>query len=112
MTDEQIHDGDDCGCGEYNTPSRRQFVGAAAASGAMAMFPAWLPKVVLAESFASTRDVIVSVFLRGGADGLSLCVPFADADYYTSRSTIAIPRPDSSQTATRGIALDSFFAFP
>jgi uncharacterized protein (DUF1501 family) len=42
---------------------------------------------------------------------LSLCVPFADANYYGSRSTIAIPRPDST-AATKGVALDQFFMFP
>lgn len=111
MIDEQSDESGDVGCAEYNALSRRQFVGGAAVAGASAFFPAWLPKVVLAETYASTRDVIVSVFLRGGADGLSLCVPFGDADYYTGRSTIAIPRPDSA-AATRGIALDGFFAFP
>ena len=51
--------------------------------------------------------------MRGGADGLSLCVPFGDPAYYTGRSTIAIPRPDAAGTnTTKGIALDNFFAFP
>ncbi len=112
VTDERTDDGEDSGCSEYNALSRRQFMAGAAAAGASVFLPAWLPKVVLAETYASTRDVIVSVFLRGGADGMSLCVPFGDPDYYTGRSTIAIPRPDSTQTATRGIALDNFFAFP
>ena len=110
-----MHD-EDCGCDEYNELSRRQFVADAAGMSGLgvfaAAFPSWLPKVVLAESYDSTRDVIISIFLRGGADGLSLCVPFGDANYYTSRPTIAIPRPDSTATATRGIALDNFFAFP
>ncbi|MEP6999038.1 MAG: DUF1501 domain-containing protein [bacterium] len=112
MKNDEPLEHDDCGCSEYNALSRRQFVGAAASLGIISAFPSWLPKVVLAESHASTRDIIVSVFMRGGADGLSLCVPFGDASYYTSRSTIAIPRPDSTQTATKGIALDNFFAFP
>jgi uncharacterized protein (DUF1501 family) len=102
----------DCGCMEYNELSRRQFI-AGSTVGAVfftPLFPEWLPKVTLAES-AQSRDVIVSIFLRGGADGLSLCVPFFDANYYTGRPTIAIPRPDSS-AANRGIALDSNFAFP
>jgi uncharacterized protein (DUF1501 family) len=110
-----MHEEDCEGCREYNELTRRQFLTDAAGMsglGVFAMFPAWLPKVVLAESYESTRDVIISVFLRGGADGLSLCVPFGDANYYTGRPTIAIPRPDSTQTATRGIALDNFFAFP
>ena len=109
------HD-EDCGCQEYNELSRRQFVADAAGMSGLAMFsavfPSWLPKVVLAESYVADRDVIISIFLRGGADGLSLCVPFGDANYYTSRPTIAIPRPDATTTATRGIALDNFFAFP
>jgi len=104
------HDAD-CGCEEYNELSRRQFLATATAGASAAFFPAWLPKVVMAKSYASTRDIIVSVFMRGGADGLSLCVPFADASYYTSRSTIAIPRPDAS-AATRGVNLDGFFMFP
>ncbi|MCY7298140.1 MAG: hypothetical protein LH616_02880, partial [Ilumatobacteraceae bacterium] len=66
--------------------------------------PAWLPKVVLAQS-ASSRDIIVSVFLRGGHDGLSMVYPFLDTNYYTGRPTIAIPRPDST-TLNRGIALN------
>src|SRR5207248_1203227 len=109
------HDGDCAGCREYNELSRRQFIAgvtevAAAATVFTPIFPAWLPNVVLRESEDSTRDVIVSIFLRGGADGLSLCVPFSDANYYTGRPTIAIPRPDSS-ASTRAIPLDNNFGF-
>jgi uncharacterized protein (DUF1501 family) len=104
------------GCTEYEQISRRHFLGHAAAGSTglftATMYPDWLPKVVLAETYQSTRDVIISVFLRGGADGLSLCVPFGDPAYYTGRPTIAIPRPDSNATATRGLALDNFFALP
>jgi uncharacterized protein (DUF1501 family) len=104
--------GIDCGCEEYNELSRRQFITASAGvASAAAFFPAWLPKIVMSNHYASNRDIIVSVFMRGGADGLSIAVPFADANYYTSRSTIAIPRPDSS-AATKGINLDGFFMFP
>ena len=110
----EMHD-DECGCQEYRDLSRRQFVGAAAGGSMAAVaanyYPAWLPKVVLAESSAAARDVILSVFMRGGADGLTLCVPFGDPAYYTGRTTIAVPRPDAT-AATKGIALDNFFAFP
>ena len=108
-------DHDDCGCREYNELSRRRFVAGAGAAIAgtvfTPIFPAWLPEVVLAESAQSSRDIIVSIFLRGGSDGLSMCVPFLDNDYYAGRPTIAIPRPDTT-AANRGIALDNFFAFP
>ena len=104
---------DTTGCEEYRALSRRQFVGGAGtAFAAAALHPAWLPKVVLASTYVSTRDVMVSVFQRGGADGMSVCVPFGDPNYYTLRPTIAIPRPDATTPATRGIALDNFFAFP
>jgi uncharacterized protein (DUF1501 family) len=104
------HDAD-CGCQEYNELSRRQFLATSAGVSAAAFFPAWLPKIVMSKNYASSRDIIVSIFMRGGADGLSICVPFADPNYYTSRSTIAIPRPDS-QSTNKGINLDGFFMFP
>jgi uncharacterized protein (DUF1501 family) len=55
--------------------------------------------------------VLVSIFLRGGADGLTLCVPHGDVDYYRLRPTLALPRPDSSDPL-RVIDLDGFFGFP
>ena len=109
MTDD---DAIECGCAEYRHLSRRQFVGGAAASAGALAFPEWLPRVTLAASFASSRDVIVSVFQRGGADGLTICAPVGDPAYYAARPTIAIPRPDATSAATRGIALDDFFALP
>jgi uncharacterized protein (DUF1501 family) len=107
MTEHEI----DCGCQEYNELTRRQFLATSAGVSAAALFPAWLPKIVMAKDFSSSRDIIVSIFQRGGADGLSIAVPFADANYYPGRPTIAIPRPDST-AATRGVALDNFFMFP
>ncbi|MFI5309919.1 MAG: DUF1501 domain-containing protein [Gemmatimonadales bacterium] len=105
------HDHTNCGCEEYNTLSRRNFVvGAAGAAVFGAILPAWLPKVVLAKSAVSTRDVIINIFQRGGADGLSLVVPFADTNYYSSRPTINVPRPDSS-SVNKGVALDNTFQF-
>lgn len=107
-----MHNCDNDGCTEYNELSRRQFVTWSAGAAFLATFvPPWLPKVVLAESYAADRDVIISIFMRGGADGLTLCAPFADPEYYTGRPTIAIPRPDSGNPQ-RGIALDDRFAFP
>lgn len=107
---------DACACHEYNElTTRREFLGTAGGLSGAALYawayPEWLPKVSFADSFVADRDVIVSIFLRGGADGLSLCVPFGDALYYSGRPTIAIPRPDST-AVNRGIALDNFFAFP
>src|SRR5579883_1417811 len=41
---------------------------------------------------ASPKRLIV-VFLRGAIDGLSVLVPYQDADYYSARPHIAIPQP-------------------
>jgi len=107
---------DACACQEYNDlTSRREFLfrtgGVMGAAAYTLSFPEWLPQVSLADSFVSDRDVIVSIFLRGGADGLSLCVPWADPNYYAGRPTIAIPRPDST-SAAKAIALDNYFGLP
>ncbi|MFI5228213.1 MAG: hypothetical protein ACHQWU_04040, partial [Gemmatimonadales bacterium] len=104
---DDIHDAD-CGCQEYNELSRRQFISSAAGIGAVAMFPAWLPKIVMSKSFASGRDIIVSIFQRGAADGLSIAVPFAEANYKPPRPPSAIPRPDAT-SSSKGINLDGFF---
>lgn len=107
---------DDCACQEYNSlASRRDFLsrsGSAIGAGAFAIsFPEWLPQVSFADAFVADRDVVVSIFMRGGADGLSLCVPFGDPQYYSSRPSIAIPRPDATGT-NKAIALTNFFGLP
>ncbi|NUQ12962.1 MAG: DUF1501 domain-containing protein [Gemmatimonadaceae bacterium] len=107
---------DACACREYNElTSRREFLArsgsAVGATAFAAAFPEWLPQVSIADSFVANRDVIVSIFLRGGADGLTLCVPFGDPEYYAGRPTLAIPRPDSS-APNKAIALDNMFGLP
>ncbi len=104
-------DTEDCGCREYRELSRRGFVTAAGLNVAALALPQWLPQVSYAASEDSTRDVLVSVFMRGGADGLTLVAPFADPAYYSGRASIAVPRPDSS-SPQRGPALDNFFMLP
>jgi len=53
--------------------------------------------------------LLVVVFLRGGADGLGLVVPWREPDYYRLRPTIAIPAPGTCAGAA--IDLDGSFAF-
>jgi uncharacterized protein (DUF1501 family) len=57
-------------------------------------------------------DVLVCVFLRGGADGLHLVAPYGDSAYYAQRPRIGVPRPDDRRApmSQRGVALDGFFA--
>ncbi len=52
------------------------------------------------------QDTLVYVFLRGGLDGLSLCVPYGDPDYAGHRPTQAVPPPGQSGGA---LNLDGFF---
>lgn len=52
------------------------------------------------------RDVLIYVFLRGGMDGLSFCVPHGDDDYYKQRARLAIPKPRQTNGA---LDLDGFF---
>jgi uncharacterized protein (DUF1501 family) len=40
-----------------------------------------------------TRKRLVVVLLRGAVDGLNVVVPYSESAYYSSRPTIAIPRP-------------------
>lgn len=57
-------------------------------------------------------DVLVCLFLRGGADGLYLVAPVGDEAYYAQRPRLAVPRPDDRRVSAsrRGVALDGFFA--
>ena len=99
------------GCNEYEQVHRRRFLQWAGAGAAATVVPAWMPEMRFAESADTARDIIVSIFLRGGADGLSMVVPFADAAYYRGRPTISVPRPDST-SPNRGSALDDHFMLP
>ncbi len=58
------------------------------------------------------KRVLVNIFLRGGADGLSLVAPYADDNYYRSRPTIAIASPNDHRSSAkdRSIALDDYFS--
>ena len=100
----------DCGCGEYTDLSRRSFLNRGASLLALAAMPAWLPRVALAESHHGGRDVLVSIFLRGGWDGLTVCAPFGDRHYAGLRPSLAVAAPDASGNR-RALDLDGFFGF-
>jgi len=92
------------------TLSRRRFlVGAGALTAGMAV-PALRPRFAFAAPGQPTGgNVLVCVFLRGGADGLSLVVPYADDAYYAhramGRADISVPRPDPARPTTTAIPL-------
>ena len=94
----------------YNELSRLEFLARTAASAAVLAAPAWLPQVAYAQTEDTSRDIIVSIFLRGGADGLSLVVPYAE-NGTTRCARRCVPRPDST-SANKAIDLNGFFGLP
>jgi uncharacterized protein (DUF1501 family) len=69
--------------------------------------PSFLKRTVYAAGAARSRKLI-AIFQRGAVDGLNVIVPHGEADYYRSRPSIAIPRPNTQDGA---INLDGFFGF-
>jgi uncharacterized protein (DUF1501 family) len=54
-----------------------------------------LPNVFVKMANAATtkgKKVLVAIFQRGAVDGLNVVVPYAEANYYAARPSIAIPR--------------------
>jgi len=94
--------------------SRRYFLkstGLAMASFAAA--PSFLVRTAMAQGVAPAisgkdRPILIAVFQRGAADGISMVVPFGDRNYKTSRPQIAVPDPRNSASDT-AIDLDGFF---
>jgi uncharacterized protein (DUF1501 family) len=89
--------------------SRRLFL----KNSAVAMFgvgalPVWLSRAVYAKDAPTQRKkILIAIFQRGAVDGLNVVVPHAERAYYAARPTIAIPRPN--QTETGAIDLDGYF---
>jgi uncharacterized protein (DUF1501 family) len=73
--------------------------------------PSFLRRAALADTLAVTgrdRPIIIAIFQRGAADGISMVVPFGDSGYYSGRPQIAIPAPKAGN-ADSAIDLDGFF---
>jgi uncharacterized protein (DUF1501 family) len=67
--------------------------------------PAFLARTV--EAAANVRrKVLITIFQRGAVDGLNMVVPFGEKDYYGSRPSIAVARPNVADGA---VDLDGFF---
>jgi uncharacterized protein (DUF1501 family) len=79
------------GCSEGRRAfSRRTALrGALAATGAM-LAPSVLPRYAMSSAHAATRGTVVVVFMRGGADGLSILAPLGDPWYGRRRPAIAL----------------------
>lgn len=90
--------------------SRRVFL----RDGAFAMVslgfaPSFLARTAFAQGRSARAKRLIAIFQRGAVDGLSMIVPFGEADYYRARPTIAIPKPGAD--GDHAIDLDGFFGF-
>ncbi|OWY61495.1 hypothetical protein B7486_63490, partial [cyanobacterium TDX16] len=107
----------DCGHehGELALPglTRRSFLAGAGAATALAGIaaPSLLPRYAFATpEDPSVGDVLVVVFLRGAADGLSMVVPYSDTEGYQARRgrgtsiDISVGPPDG--TLSRALPLE------
>src|SRR2546427_5517808 len=92
--------------------SRRYFLkSGGVALTSFAAMPSFLMRTALAQKNAGPgkdRPIIIAIFQRGAADGISMVVPFGDKSYYQLRPQIAIPEP-SRIVEDRAIDLDGFF---
>jgi uncharacterized protein (DUF1501 family) len=53
-------------------------------------------------------DILITIFMRGGMDGLNVIIPQFEDQYYVKRPTIAIPE-SSNQSESSAINLDNRF---
>ena len=104
MTNETDH-----GTTDHGRIDRRRFLklGGAAAGTAAVAGALGSTQLAFADPGQPTNgDLIVLVYLMGGADGLTLFPPHGEGRYYDRRPTLAVPPPGSPGGA---IDLDGFF---
>lgn len=90
--------------------SRRVFLkNGAFAFVSLGFAPSFLSRTAFAEGTTGRSKQLIAIFQRGAVDGLSVVVPFGEPDYYRARPSIAIPRPNSGESAA--LDLDGFFGF-
>jgi uncharacterized protein (DUF1501 family) len=88
--------------------SRRVFLkDGAFALVSLGFAPSFLARTALAAGPAARAKRLIAIFQRGALDGLSVVVPYGEADYYRLRPSIAIARPNSGAEAA--LDLDGFF---
>ena len=80
--------------------NRRELLKWMALTGSAAAAPGWVWATPSGGEPVSDR--LVAIFLRGAADGLSICAPLGENRYFDARPTLAVAEGDA-------LALDSFF---
>jgi uncharacterized protein (DUF1501 family) len=90
--------------------SRRYFLKSSGlAIASFAAVPSFLKRTALAQTAGGKdKPIIIAVFQRGAADGISMVVPFGDKSYYSLRPQIAIPQPKNGDQDS-ALDLDGFF---
>ena len=90
--------------------SRRAFLkDGAVALVSLGFAPSFLARTVTAASSSRRSKRLIAIFQRGAVDGLSMIVPYGEAEYYRVRPGIAVARPGRGPEAA--VDLDGFFAF-
>src|SRR6185295_12116123 len=84
--------------------SRRYFLKA----GSVAVAGAAVGPSFLFGRAEKDHPIIIAIFQRGAADGISMVVPFGDKNYYSVRPNIAIAQPKGG-AADSTIDLDGYF---
>lgn len=77
-------------------------------TGLATALPLLKPRLGWAVDGAHDGNILVTVFLGGGADGLSIVAPIGDDNYFDLRPGLALKEPGSGVDAS--LALDSFYA--
>ena len=94
---------------------RRQIIGGLGAVAALGLMHSSPARATCRDGSArAPRDVLVNIFLRGGADALSLVVPYGDTGYYDAREGFGVsyPRPDSGlDNAALAVPQSQYFGF-
>ena len=75
--------------------NRRDWLRTTALASGAALLPLGQRGWAAASPAAGDHRRLIVLMLRGAVDGLSVVVPYGDADYYKLRSKIALPRPNS-----------------
>jgi uncharacterized protein (DUF1501 family) len=92
------------------TLSRRTFLSAASSGVVMGALAPGVKAAFSANAGPAKRDIVISIFLRFGSDGLTMVAPADDADYRANRPTIGV----TTKTGLHIGALDNvpFFLHP
>ena len=91
--------------------SRRFFLKSSGlAMASFAAVPSFLVRTAMAQGTTASKDrpILIAIFQRGAADGISVVPPFGDRNYSKARPQIAVPAPSRSAAET-AIDLDGFF---